>query len=397
MNTEVAIVGAGPYGLSLAAHLDVLGVPYRIFGMPMEFWKGSMPEGMMLKSEGCASSIYEPAHSFTLERYCADQGLPYADLGLPVSLSSFIAYGLAFQQYAVPSLEQVRVTSIRGEDGGFSIDLDSGESLNVRKVVIAVGVGYFAYVPDEIALLPEGVATHSSSHSDLRSFADRDVAVVGAGSSALDLAALLSRVGARPIVIARASHLQFHDRQRLPRTWLDRLRAPISGIGPGWRSRFFCAAPLIFHYLPQRWRLLQTKMHAGPSGGWFIKDAVLGNVPTSVDSRVQRATIEGDRVVLKLAIEKNEDSPEVRVDHVIAATGYQVNIDRISFLDESLRSRIESVQKTPILNAHFESTVPGLYFVGPAAANSFGPAQRFAVGAYFAARRVARNLARAKP
>lgn len=397
MNTEVAIVGAGPYGLSIAAHLDALGVQYRIFGMPMEFWKTSMPEGMLLKSEGCASSIYEPAHSFTLERYCADQGLPYADLGLPVSLSSFIAYGLAFQKYAVPSLEQVRVTSIRGEDGSFSIDLDSGESLTVRKVVIAVGVGYFAYVPDEIASLPEDIATHSSSHSDLRLFADRDVAVVGAGSSALDLAALLSRAGARPIVIARASHLQFHDQQRLPRTWLDRLRAPISGIGPGWRSRLFCAAPLIFHFLPQRWRLLQTKRHAGPSGGWFIKDAVLGNVPTSVDSRVQKATIKGDRVVLKLVIGKNEDSREVRVDRVIAATGYRVNIDRISFLDESLRNRIESVEKTPILNAHFESTVPGLYFVGPAAANSFGPAQRFAVGAYFAARRVSRDLARAKP
>ena len=82
---------------------------------------------------------------------------------------------------------------------------------------------------------------------------------------------------------------------------------------------------------------------------------------------------------------------------MIAATGYQVNIDRISFIDESLRNRIENVEKTPILNANFESTVPGLYFVGPAAANSFGPAQRFAVGAYFAARRVARSLVRAKP
>jgi thioredoxin reductase len=396
VNTDVAIVGAGPYGLSLAAHLDSLGVSYRIFGSPMEFWQTSMPEGMSLKSEGCASSMYEPAQAFTLERYCTDQGLPYADLGLPVSLSTFIAYGLAFQQYAVPSLERVRVVSIKAEERGFSIDLDSGESLTARNVVIAVGVGYFAHVPDEIAVLPESVATHSSRHSDLSSFVDRDVAVVGGGASALDLAALLRRVGARPTVIARASDVQFHDRQRLPRTRLDRLRAPTSGIGPGWRSRFFCVAPLAFHFFPERWRLLQTKRHAGPSGGWFIKDAVLGHVPISVDSRVQKATIEGDRVVLDLAIGENQESHEIRVDHVIAATGFRVNIDRLSFLDVSLRNRIESVQKTPILNAHFESTVSGLYFVGPAAANSFGPVQRFAVGAYFAARRVARNLARAK-
>ncbi len=396
MQTEVAIVGAGPYGLSLAAYLDSLRVPYRIFGFPMEFWQTSMPEGMSLKSEGCASSLYEPSESFTLERYCIDHGLPYADLGLPVSLSTFVAYGLAFQQKMVPSLESVRVVSIKGQKEGFEITLGSGESLLARSVVIAVGVSYFAHVPDELATLPEDVATHSSRHHELNSFVDRDVAIVGAGSSALDLAALLNRAGARPIVICRGSHLPFHNRQRLPRTFLDRVRAPISGIGPGWLSRFFCDAPLIFHFLPEQWRLLQTKRHAGPSGGWFIKDQVLGIVPVSVDSRVEKATVEGDRVTLTLAVGENEASRSIRVDHVIAATGYQVDIDRLSFLDESLRHRIRQVEKTPILDSHFESTVPGLYFVGPAAANAFGPVQRFAVGARFAARRVARKLAHAK-
>lgn len=393
VTTEVVIVGAGPYGLSVAAHLETQRVSFRIIGVPMEFWRNSMPQGMSLKSDGWASSIYDPARSLSLQKYCADENLPYSDLGLPVTLASFISYGLAFQKRMVPAVEQCGVTSISIEDGLFLIRLDSGETFVTRKVVLAVGVGYFAYVPEVIAELPPNLATHSSQHSDLNSFANRDVAIVGAGSSALDLAALLRDVGARPVVIARTSCLKFHDRQRLPRTLMDRLRAPSSGIGPGWRSKFFCSAPIVFHFMPQRWRLFQTKRHAGPSGGWFIKDQVMNKVPIFVNSKVETSSVEGDGVVLRIT--DGETSPkQVSVDHVIAATGYRVAVDRLSFLDESLRSLIRTVQSTPILNSHFESSVPGLYFVGPAAANSFGPPQRFAVGAQFAARQVARSLKR---
>jgi thioredoxin reductase len=392
VTAEVAIIGAGPYGLSLAAHLDARGVSFRIFGVPMEFWKTSMPAGMSLKSDGCASSIFDPTASFTLEEFCSIEGVPYADLGLPVTLQTFISYGIAFQQRMVPAIEPIRVLSVGERESGFTVTLDNGETFAPRAVVVAVGVGYFAYTPEVIAQLAPTFATHSSDHSDLSSFTSRDIAVVGAGSSALDLAALLHRAGARPVVIARSSNVHFHDRQRLPRTFIDRLRAPSSGIGPGWRSRFFCSAPFIFHFLPERWRLLQTKRHAGPSGGWFIKEEVTNNVPIRLSSAVESANVEGNRVLLKVS--RDGSASDLTVDHVIAATGYRVDVDRLTFLDEALRNHIEVVQKTPVLSGNFESSVSGLYFVGPAAANSFGPLQRFAVGAGFAARRVARRLSR---
>jgi thioredoxin reductase len=393
VNTEITIVGAGPYGLSLAAHLEAQAIPFRIFGAPMEFWKTSMPEGMSLKSDGCASSIYDPLQTFTLSRYCAQENLPYADLGLPVPLERFISYGLAFQQRFAPSVEQLAVQSVTSIDDGFSLTLTSGETFTTRKLILAIGVGYFSHMPTEFEGLSEAMATHSSRHSDLSTFADKDVAIVGAGASALDLAALLDRAKARPTVIARASSVQFHDRQRLPRTIKSRLRAPSSGIGPGWQALFFSNAPLVFHYLPLRWRLEKTRTVAGPSGGWFIKDSVVGKVPIIVNARVQAATSDGNRVHLNL-ITNDAQSRHLTVDHVIVATGYRIDIERIAFLDNSVRAQIETVEGTPILSSHFESTVPGLYFVGPVAANSFGPVQRFAVGARFAARRVSRSLAR---
>jgi thioredoxin reductase len=358
----------------------------------MEFWTNSMPEGMSLKSDGHASSLYDPTDSFTLERYCAEENLPYEDLELPVALEQFIAYGLEFQKRFVPHLERKTVVSVSKIEQGFSVSLDSGETFITQRVVLAIGIGYFSYTPPELADLVGKHATHSSQHASLRDFESRDVAVLGAGASALDVAALLHQAGSHPVVVARTSSVKFHDKQHLPRSLSSRLRAPGSGIGPGWHSWIYCKFPLLFHYCPERLRLRVVNAHLGPAGGWFIKDAVMGKVPILTNASVKSASLEGERVHLRLSPDSARSS-NLSVDHVIAATGYRVDVGRITLLDESLRARIATVEKTPVLSSKFESSVPGLYFIGAAAANSFGPVQRFAVGARFAARRVSRSIA----
>jgi thioredoxin reductase len=393
MTTEVTIVGAGPYGLSLAAHLKAQGVPFRIFGVPMGFWKTSMPAGMKLKSDGHASSLYEPSHSLPLSRFCDEQGLPYDDLALPVALETFVSYGVAFQERFVPDVEQRTVDTVTHGDEGFVVGLDNGEVFTTSKLVVATGVTFFEYIPPALKELPQGLVSHSSQTADLRSFVNEDVAIVGAGSSALDLAALLNQIGARPIIITRRPALEFHTLQTLPRTLRSRILAPTSGVGPGWRGWLACNAQLLFHRQSEQLRLRVVKGFLGPAGGWSIRDAVLGKVPVALNSVVEAASEEGGRARLRLS-DKNGNSTELMVDRVIAATGFKVDVERIRFLDSSLRSRIATLEGAPVLNSYFEASVPGLFFVGAAAVNSFGPAQRFAVGAKFAARRVSRRLAR---
>ena len=390
---DVAIIGAGPYGLSLAAHLRARDVQFRIFGSPMQTWLQHMPQGMRLKSEGFASSLSDPDSTFTLGQYCKQEGLPYADLGLPVHLETFCAYGLEFQRKFVPELETRQVTSLRKTAGGFQIRVEGGETLAARRVVVAVGLSYYHHTPDILAALPAEFASHSRCHKTLDQFKGREVAVVGAGSSALDIAALLLQQGAYPHLVARKPEVRFHDPSDPVRPLMERLRYPMTGIGPGWRSLFCTDAPLVFRHLPERTRLKFVRRHLGPAPPWFIKDEVVGKMPFNLGVNISKARVVNNRVSLELM--NGAPNPRtLEVDHVIAATGYRVDLRRLAFLESKTFESIQSVEHTPALSANFESTVPGLHFVGTSAANSFGPLLRFAFGAGFAARRLSRHLAK---
>src|SRR5579859_5767871 len=400
MTVDVAVVGAGPYGLSIASHLRGCGVGYRIFGAPMQTWRSQMPQGMFLKSEGFASSLFEPSGSCTLARYCAEQGLPYADLGLPISRAVFADYGAAFQRRCVPDLEPVEVTGLAaapqgvagGSSGGFRLTLASGETLAARRVVLAVGISHFAHLPADLAALPATLVSHSSRHTDLSGFAGREVLVLGAGASAMDCAALLAEAGAAVRLVARAPAIRFHDGPGvLPRSLPARLRAPMSGLGPGWKSLLCTDAPLLFHAMPEWFRLLVVRRHLGPAPGWWTRTMVEGKVEFHLGQRVQGAQEEGGRLRLDL-VGADGARGTLRADHLIAATGYRPDLRRLGFLGAALRARIATAGDAPVLSRNFESSVPGLYFTGLAAANSFGPMLRFAYGAGFTARRLARHL-----
>jgi thioredoxin reductase len=388
---DTVIIGAGPYGLSLAAHLRGSSGSMRIFGSPMRSWSNHMPQGMHLKSEGFASDLYDAERKFTLKAYCAERAIPYADIGLPVAIETFIAYGLEFQRRYVPQVENVAITSLTRSTGHFELTTAAGELVRARQVVVAAGIVNFAYLPPVLAPLPDSMVTHSSQHSDLTGFKGRTVAVLGAGASAVDIAALLLQAGAEVELIARRQAIQFHDPPNEPRPLLQRLKSPRSGLGVGWRSRMCTDIPLVFHALPESVRIKVVARHLGPAPCWFVRDAVADRVPMHLGVTLAGAHARGERACLLLR-RGGQDDRQVEADHIIAATGYRPAVSRLSFIHESVQSRIRTAGEAPVLNRHFESSVSGLYFVGAAAANSFGPLLRFAFGANYAAQRVAARL-----
>ncbi|MFF4249920.1 NAD(P)-binding domain-containing protein [Streptomyces sp. NPDC001663] len=403
-DVKVAVVGAGPYGLAIAAHLQARRVPHRIFGEPMQGWRSHMPREMYLKSSPFASSISAPAPGHGLGEFRAQEGRHPGREREPVPLSEFVRYGLWFQENCVPGLERTAVRRIdRPPDGRFRVTLDSGEEFTARSVVVATGVNPFAYVPRELAELHEdSLVSHTADHTDLSVFAGRRVVVVGSGQSALETAALLNEAGAEPAVVARTRPSfgppPVADRAE-ERPLHARLMWPEAVMGTGWPLVVCSRGPSAIRHLPARIRAHLLRTVLGPSGAWWLRERVQGRVPVLSGRSLHSAARENGGVRLKVRNEGG-DVETLYADHVIAGTGYLVDVDRVELLSPQLRRSVRKsaaeppqLANAPQLSADFQSSVPGLYFAGLAAAPTFGPLLRFVCGTGFTARRISAALA----
>jgi len=390
-HVDVAIIGAGPYGLSIAAHLRAAGADYCIFGRPMQTWQTQILRDSHLKSDGFATNLYEPTRQFTLKHFCESHNLPYGDTVLPVPRGTFATYALAFQERFVPDLIQQDVVSLQRAGNEFLLRLENDLTFTARRVVVAVGISHFHYVPEVLQGFPAEYVSHSSQHYVVDKFAGKDVIVVGAGASAVDLAVELLPSASRVRIVARRKQIRFGNPPK-PRSLADKIRAPMSGLGPGWKSRFSTDAPLLFHFMPEQFRVEVVKRHLGPAPCWFTRDAVERKAEFVLGATPLGGKVQDGRI--QLSVTGAGTSGTLEADHVIAATGYRVDLKRLAFMPDDLLSALRKYDTSPAVSMNFESSVPGLYFVGLTAANSFGPLLRFAFGANFASRRLSGHLVR---
>ena len=386
--TSVAVIGAGPYGLSIAAYLRDYGVNTRVFGIPLDTWRSHMPAGMLLKSDGFASNVYGPKAVGTLAEYCHERGIPYHDTDIPVPLAVFGDYAADFQRRFVPDLEEVQVAGLAREGDGFRLKLTDGQDVRADRVVCAVGISHFARLPKELSGLSADRVSHTFDVHDPSAFAGRDVTVIGAGSSAVDTAVLLAEAGATVSLVARSNVVKFGGKPE-PRGVWERLRSPSSGVGPGLRNWLCEAMPSLFRFLPGELRLRLIRTHLGPKSPWHMKARFDAGVRTHLGRSITAAREVDGRVELSLS-----GGRTVTTDHIVAATGYYPDLARLEFLSDDLRRSVRTHARMPMVSRWFESSVPGLHFVGPAAVDTFGPLMRFMVGAEYVAPRIAYHLAR---
>ncbi len=386
-DVEVAVVGAGPYGMSATTYLKAAGRRVAVFGRPMEFWQNQMPKGMFLRSLWDASHIADPDRRWTLDAYRSEVNFPVSK---PLPLQHFVDYGLWYQTNAVPDLNRQNVASLARNGRGFTIMLEDGQKLCAKRVVLATGIGLFASRPKEFEGLSSQLASHSSEHTDLSSFRGRRVVVIGGGQSALDAARLLHEADADVEVIAKEQTLRWVGLH----SWLHHLGFlswclySKRDVGPAGISRLV-DMPNVFRRLPRSWQDRLSRRATRPAGSGWMKPK-FETIRVTLGRRVAAAAEEGGRVQVSL-----DDGSRRLADHVLLGTGYRVDILRYSFLDAGLREELQTARGYPVLGRGMESSVEGLHFLGKPAAYSFGPLLGFISGAEFAAKELIRAVGRA--
>lgn len=384
MFCEVAIIGAGPYGLAAASHLrQIKGLGVSIFGEPMRFWRSAMPAGMLLRSSWSASHIADPTSTLTLDAYQVSSG---NHLAAPISLERFVDYGLWYQRSAVPDVDSRKVCAIEPHGGKFQLTLEDGTGVTASRVIVAGGISAFAARPAAFDHVPAALATHTSEGPSLSRFVNKRVIVIGGGQSALETAALLHEVGAEVEVLVRRSRVHWLG-------WKERLRplGAASGllfsptdVGPAGISRLV-AAPDILRKFPLSIQTHLRTLSIRPAGARWLRER-LQTVPISTRTTVTSALPSNGSLKLTLS-----DNSSRLVDHVLLGTGYRVNIARYNFLSSTFQ-RLDVVDGFPRLGAAFESSVPGLHFLGAPAAGSYGPLMYFVSGTKYAAAALFRHL-----
>jgi cation diffusion facilitator CzcD-associated flavoprotein CzcO len=373
-HTHLLIIGAGPFGLALAAYARRHGIDHRVVGEPMGFWKRHMPRGMFLRS--ACDWHYDPFDEDTIERYVESRGLRPADVE-PLALDFYLGYPEWFQRRKGIEILDARVQRLDHVDEGpsrFRATLEDGRTLSATNVALAVGFAHFTNVPETYrSLFPSGRVAHSCHLVDFSGIRGRRVLILGGRQSAFEFAALMREQGADEV------HLAY--RHPTPAfvpsdwSWVNPIVDAMAD-DPGWYRRLI--APEKEELGRRQWA--EGRMKLEP---WLATRIAHDSVHLHPESLVTGCAVRpaGD---LEVTLSNGK---EVHVDQVMLATGYVVDVGRIPMLAEgNILPRLETRNGFPALDERMQSNLPGLHFTSMCATQDFSAFFGFTVAVRTSAR-----------
>ncbi|WP_027091833.1 NAD(P)-binding domain-containing protein [Cohnella thermotolerans] len=372
---DLVIIGAGPYGISLAAHAKSAGLSYVLLGQPMHFWKNQMPQTMFIRTNPRYISLSDREDRWTIDRFSDETGTP---LDSPFPRPAFVDYAFWFARHAGVEFTPELAVRVDRTPEAFTVVTETGRRWTAARVIVATGLQHFSYVPDELRALPPSLLTHTFGQTDFERFRNKKVAVIGSGQSAWEAAALLHMAGSDAEILFRREAVQFAGEDNTA-----------TGLRLIESAEQFYRLPL--EQKQERWNTPRRG-----SVALFLKPYVEGKVKTTGGVEIVRAETWGDGQA-RLTLTGGETRI---VDHVVSATGYRIKLDLLPFLPPALLEAVEREPEPyhgfPLLSEQFESSVPGLYFTGPLASHTHGSAFGFVAGIRQACRSIIPHIEQGK-
>jgi FAD-dependent urate hydroxylase len=361
---DLAIIGAGPYGLSIAAHAKKAGLDYQVFGYPMEFWHSKMPPNMYIRTLVEHTGLSDPDYQYTLKNYQAEKKVA---LEYPLPRSILVDYAKWFINKTNISIHETYITNVGEQQASFTLLTEKGQNVVAKRVIVAVGLTNAKYIPDTLRHLSEDQLSHTSDYTSYQSFKGKSVLVVGGGQSAWEAAALLHQAGAKvDLAYRRANYLSPDKHTNAKQKELA--------------SKFY--------YLSQQEKDEIRKQLERPTVSDFLVPLVEGKVKQRPNTMITSVTV-NDHMQVQF-----NDNTHAIFDHIIVATGYRFLVHNLSFLHQVIAKIDTNEVGEPIVNESFESSLSNMFFVGPAASYSHGPTFRFISGVWRTSEILINNLTR---
>jgi cation diffusion facilitator CzcD-associated flavoprotein CzcO len=378
MDTQLLIIGAGPFGLSLAAEASRRGMPHAVVGRPMSFWREHMPPGMLLRS-ACDWHL-DPASIDTIEAFLATRGESAADVE-PLSLAFYLDYAEWFRQRKGINPVAATVTRLDRRPDGFAATCGDGQVITAANVVLAPGFRHFPNVPPALtAVLPPGRFDHTCDRVDLAALRGKRCVIVGGRQSAFEWAALLREADAAYVHVVYR-----HDTPRFETSdwsWVTPLveRLPDD---PGWFRRLSDGERDAINR--RFWEAGRMRLEP-----WLAPRVIRDGVTLHPRATLEVSSLRPDgalRVVL-------DTGTAIDADHVILATGYKVDLAHLPYLAAgNMLADLELDDGFPVLDEHMQTSVRGLYVTSMPATKAFGAFFAFTVSVRAAAKIVCRGIA----
>ena len=355
--TNLLIVGAGPVGLAVAAQAAHDGIEHLIVGKPMEFWRRNMPKGMFLRS-ACDWHL-DPLDVHTIEAFLQTQGKTPRDVE-PLSLEFYLSYVEWFEKQKDIQSLPVYIQKLERNEHFVATTFD-GDVINAQRVVLAPGFKHFAHTPPDLkAKLPDGRYQHTCEFVDFSEASNKRFLIIGGRQSAFEWAALLLEAGAAAVHI---SHRHASPAFAVADwSWVNPLVDSIFE-NPNWFRRLSQSEKdAISHRM---WAEGRLKVEP-----WLESRLKDNRVKVWPQTEVTSCTHQEDgQLVVTLT-----NGEILNVDQIVLATGYKVDVTQLPLLAAgNLLDQLETRTGFPVLDDHFETSVPGLFITRMPAAPDFGP------------------------